>query len=103
MPCERKHVEAIEVAAIRICADVTAGGSDCPVASLLDAIQAALSACDESPCVWEMVGGRVLRPSCLGENPHVMWSMWSHGNMTYCPHCGRKIAPLPAAPEVGNV
>lgn len=62
-----------------------------------------LAACDESPCVWEMVGGRVLRPSCLGENPHVMWSMWSHGNMTYCPHCGRKIAPLPAAPEVGNV
>ena len=99
MPCERKHIEAIRAKIRDLRVEDGLIGIDDRITVLLDA---ALSACDESPCVWEMVGGRVLRPSCLGENPHVMWSMWSHGNMTYCPHCGRKIAPLPAAPEVGK-
>lgn len=99
MPRERKHIEAIAVAMNALGEASIRGTDETEWTDVWGAINAALAACDESPCVWEMVGGRVLRPSCLGENPHVMWSMWSHGNMTYCPHCGRKIAPLPAAPE----
>ncbi len=72
-------------------------------------LQEALAACDESPCVWTVKpSGRDFIPGCAPEtsSAEAGWRYaWSAGfvkSMTYCPHCGHKIAPLPAAPEVGK-
>ncbi len=93
---ERKHIEAIRYAWEHILDDDYTGDG------VYAAISAALSACDESQCVWtvETWTGDVNEhdayavPGC-GRQTYSL----RHG-FTYCPHCGRKIAPLPAAPEV---
>jgi len=97
MPCERKHIEAID-SEVQRC---VMGLDDEQFYSLRKAVADALAACDESPCMWERIGGDgPYHPSCLGNTPHVSWSVWSRSMMAYCPHCGLKIAHLPAAPEV---
>ncbi len=45
MPCERKHIEAIQVA----CEDHEENDSQDTLCAVEDAISAALSACDQSP------------------------------------------------------
>ncbi len=91
MPCERKHIEAIRSAL----GDREASNIGY-VAAVGKAISAALAACDERPCVWTETSrgfGPFNVAGCVDR---------AYGNdhgFTYCPHCGRKIAPLPAAPE----
>ena len=93
MPCELKHIEAIRSAL----GDREASNAGY-VAAVGMAITAALSACDESPCVWGPYRDTgMMKPSCCV----FKWMPEESEAMTYCPHCGRKIAPLPAAPEVG--
>ncbi len=108
MPCERKHIEAIREQRRRCCVYSLDAYPD--AAMRLDiALREALAARDESPCVWTVKpSGRDFIPGCAPEtsSAEAGWRYaWSAGfvkSMTYCPHCGHKIAPLPAAPEVGK-
>ena len=107
MPCERKHIEAIEEASC-IVASCMNGHIGWQLRSrVVNLLHTALAACDESPCVWKI--GKFSQdyvPGCAPETSSVaggwryVWGAGFRRSMIYCPHCGRKIAPLPAAPEV---
>lgn len=92
---ERKHVEAISGHWDRIFNDPDAalrGISDTQIVAccaLSAAISAALSAADESPCVWTEDGGCILKTAC-GR----YWQTLEDGDridFPHCPYCGRKI------------
>lgn len=98
---ERKHVEAIAdaiYAETRDHAEWTSG--------VRIALDSAIAACDESPCVWERrPHATVMYASCgaiNGDIPTYCTPEHRRVDAIYCPHCGRKIALLPAAPEVGK-
>jgi hypothetical protein len=103
MPCERKHIEWIQgrIADVEIAHHGLGAEVNDAIAALYEAADSALAACDESPCVWHLEDDYWM-PGCIDENEGLSYTQrmlrdplgWKH-----CPHCGRKIAPLPAAPE----
>lgn len=90
MPCSREHVEAIRDIVNEYDRFIV-GHVAC---KLIAAVNNALAACDET-CVWDDDGNT----SCGMTEMEVECSLVVPDPIIYCPHCRRKIAPLPAAPE----
>ena len=112
MPCERKHIEAIE----RCFEHYAMGGSEHDYYEVGVAVRHALSACDESPWrsmesatrtepVLAVVDGdvRVVRYGKTSHVPLYGWCIADMGPEEVDLCTPTHWMPLPAAPEVGNV